>query len=77
MIYQSPLLQLTVAWQVLPEAPPELVMELSRRYMMLYETITDEIFSPSVVQQEQLAMDVHAALQRLDMERAERRSRRR
>jgi phosphoribosylaminoimidazole-succinocarboxamide synthase len=31
---------------VLPEAPPALVTELSRRYVLLYETITGEAFVP-------------------------------
>ena len=30
--------------QVLPEAPMELVRELSRRYVLLYEKITGEAF---------------------------------
>mmetsp|Transcript_5706 Transcript_5706/g.12006 ORF Transcript_5706/g.12006 Transcript_5706/m.12006 type:complete len:107 (+) Transcript_5706:572-892(+) len=30
--------------ETLPDAPPELVAELSRRYMMLYELITWEAF---------------------------------
>ncbi|KAK3279144.1 hypothetical protein CYMTET_12957 [Cymbomonas tetramitiformis] len=33
--------------EVLPEAPAELVAELSRRYIRLYETITGEPFKPS------------------------------
>ncbi len=32
--------------EVLPEAPPELVRELSRRYILLYEMITGESFVP-------------------------------
>jgi phosphoribosylaminoimidazole-succinocarboxamide synthase len=32
--------------QVLPEAPRELVEELSRRYVYLYERITGEQFQP-------------------------------
>ena len=32
--------------QVLPEAPPDLVSELSRRYILLYETITGQTFHP-------------------------------
>ena len=55
--------------QVLPEAPTDLVMELSRRYMLLYEMITDEVFSPAVVQHDQLAADVHTAMHRLAMEK--------
>jgi phosphoribosylaminoimidazole-succinocarboxamide synthase len=34
------------ARQVLPEAPAELVAELSRRYILLYERITGEGFRP-------------------------------
>ena len=33
--------------EVLPEAPVELVRELSRRYILLYETITGEKFVPA------------------------------
>lgn len=33
---------------VLPEAPAELVTELSRRYVYLYQTITGEVFEPAV-----------------------------
>jgi len=33
--------------KVLPEAPVELVRELSRRYILLYETITGENFVPA------------------------------
>ena len=33
---------------VLPEAPPELVAELSRRYIMLYEMITGEKFQTNL-----------------------------
>jgi len=33
--------------QVLPEAPPELVSELSRRYIWLYEAITGQDFQPA------------------------------
>lgn len=32
---------------VLPPAPPELVAELSRRYIMLYEMITGNVFEPA------------------------------
>lgn len=35
--------------EVLPEAPQELVSELSRRYILLYETITGEEFVPASV----------------------------
>ncbi|CAG9461409.1 unnamed protein product [Pedinophyceae sp. YPF-701] len=34
--------------QVLPEAPRELVVELARRYVMLYERITGQEFQPAV-----------------------------
>eukprot|EP00741_Cyanophora_paradoxa_P021761 tig00000241_g21004.t1 len=34
--------------KVLPDAPKELVMELSRRYIQLYETITGEKFEPAL-----------------------------
>lgn len=33
--------------QVLPDAPEELVAELSRRYILLYEMITQEQFQPT------------------------------
>ena len=32
--------------EVLPAAPPELVVELSQRYIKLYEMITGETFVP-------------------------------
>ncbi len=54
--------------QELPEAPKELVAELSRRYIYLYEQITGEQFQPvSSTQDPQLRMAaaVHAALQDL------------
>lgn len=54
--------------QVLPEAPTELVVELSRRYIYLYEQITGEQFQPvSSAQdpQERMKAAVHAALQDL------------
>ena len=38
--------------QVLPEAPRELVEELSRRYVMLYERITGQEFVPPPSQPE-------------------------
>lgn len=37
---------LVVCLQVLPEAPRELVEELSRRYVYLYERITGQEFKP-------------------------------
>lgn len=64
-----------MALQVLPEAPEELVMELSRRYILLYETITDEIFSPTKVEHAELKAAVRATLHTLDMERAKVRAR--
>ena len=30
--------------EVLPEAPPDMVVELSRRYIEIYETITEQKF---------------------------------
>jgi phosphoribosylaminoimidazole-succinocarboxamide synthase len=55
----------------LPPAPPELVAELSRRYVLLYETITGQAFQvpPPDVQgaatREAMKRDVHAALAKL------------
>jgi phosphoribosylaminoimidazole-succinocarboxamide synthase len=37
--------------QVLPEAPRELVEELSRRYVYLYERITGQHFVPPPLEQ--------------------------
>jgi phosphoribosylaminoimidazole-succinocarboxamide synthase len=37
--------------QVLPEAPRELVEELSRRYVYLYERITGQNFVPPPLEQ--------------------------
>jgi phosphoribosylaminoimidazole-succinocarboxamide synthase len=37
--------------QVLPEAPRELVCELSRRYVYLYEKITGQHFQPPSLQE--------------------------
>ena len=34
--------------QVLPNAPAELIAELSRRYIMLYERITQQPFQPAL-----------------------------
>ena len=55
-------------WQDLPQAPPELVAELSRRYIHLYEQITGEQFEPvSSAQdpQERMAAAIKASLQEL------------
>jgi len=38
--------------QVLPVAPSELVAELSRRYIMLYEKITQQTFRPASPRQD-------------------------
>lgn len=38
---------LSHVWQVLPEAPKELVSELSRRYIWLYQAITGQDFRPA------------------------------
>lgn len=49
---------------VLPEAPEELVTELSRRYILLYETITGQAFRPPPPGQpaiERLQANLHAA----------------
>jgi phosphoribosylaminoimidazole-succinocarboxamide synthase len=45
--------------KVLPEAPLELVLELSRRYIMLYEIITGETFSflPETIDPHQFLLD--------------------
>ena len=37
--------------EVLPDAPEELVEELSRRYVALYETITGQAFAPASPEQ--------------------------
>lgn len=51
--------------EVLPEAPDELVSELSRRYILLYEKITGTEFVPaSLPAQERLKMNVYAALKK-------------
>ena len=49
----------------LPQAPPELVAELSRRYVLLYETITGQRFQAppqGEVAQKRMRADVTAAL---------------
>lgn len=38
--------------QVLPKAPPDLVKELSRRYILAYEAITQESFQPTTSSQD-------------------------
>lgn len=53
---------------VLPEAPKELVAELSRRYILLYETITGQSFVPPPLDQspgERMAKNIAAALKTL------------
>jgi len=55
----------------LPAAPPELVAELSRRYVLLYETITSRAFDALVptasaeAEAERMRVDTEAALVRL------------
>eukprot|EP00245_Coleochaete_scutata_P009014 TRINITY_DN2874_c0_g1_i1.p1 TRINITY_DN2874_c0_g1~~TRINITY_DN2874_c0_g1_i1.p1 ORF type:complete len:445 (-),score=73.58 TRINITY_DN2874_c0_g1_i1:94-1428(-) len=54
--------------KVLPDAPPELVTELSWRYILLYETITGVKFSLSEIEEpihERISRNVRAALERL------------
>ena len=54
--------------QELPEAPAELVTQLSRRYIQLYEKITGEQFEPVLSAQdpqERMAAAIQAALQQL------------
>ena len=54
--------------QVLPEAPAELVSELSRRYILLFETITGQRFQPAPVGEDPAARmerNVTAALAEL------------
>ena len=56
------------AVQVLPEAPADLISELSRRYILLYETITGETFQPApmdVSPAERMRTNVARALERL------------
>ncbi|GAB4823885.1 hypothetical protein N2152v2_010931 [Parachlorella kessleri] len=53
---------------VLPEAPVELVAELSRRYIMLYERITGQQFQPAPLDQSparRMASNIAAALEKL------------
>lgn len=54
--------------QVLPPAPPELVAELSRRYVLLYEKITGQQFEPpppDVPPRKRMEKNIKAALERL------------
>mmetsp|Transcript_23865 Transcript_23865/g.28847 ORF Transcript_23865/g.28847 Transcript_23865/m.28847 type:complete len:401 (-) Transcript_23865:612-1814(-) len=54
--------------KTLPEAPKDLVMELSRRYIRLYETITGEDFVPApttVSPTERIQANVEAAIAQL------------
>lgn len=54
--------------QVLPEAPAELVSELSRRYILLYETITGQMFVPAATDEDPLTRmerNVIAALKKM------------
>ena len=56
--------------QELPEAPPELVAELSRRYVYLYQQITGEQFNPvstSEDPQQRMQKAVEMALQQLKL----------
>lgn len=49
--------------QVLPDAPLELVIELSRRYIWLYEAITGEDFVPgSLPPQERMRQNIQEHL---------------
>lgn len=53
---------------VLPEAPEELVSELSKRYILLYETITGQQFQPApldVAPAERMAVNIKEALKKL------------
>lgn len=57
-------------WQELPEAPPELVAELSRRYIYLYQQITGEDFVPASVTedpQQRMQKAVESALKQLNL----------
>ncbi|KAG7675229.1 hypothetical protein Ndes2526B_g08094 [Nannochloris sp. 'desiccata'] len=54
--------------EVLPAAPAELVAELSRRYVLLYETITGEKFVPAPLDpapKDRIKANVEAALKKL------------
>eukprot|EP00887_Chlorella_sp_A99_P004593 scaffold4.g4593.t1 len=53
---------------VLPEAPAELVAELSRRYVLLYEKITGQPFQPAPLDEppaQRMRRNIAAALERL------------
>ena len=59
---------ITDAVQVLPEAPADLISELSRRYILLYETITGQTFQPALLDEspaERMQRNVARALQSL------------
>ena len=63
-----PVLLMLAHVQVLPEAPQELVRELSRRYVLLYEKITGEAFAapnPALDPCARIAANVAAALEQL------------
>ena len=54
------------AVQVLPDAPADLISELSRRYILLYETITGQTFQPAPTDQspaERMQRNVTRALE--------------
>ena len=55
-------------FQVLPQAPLELVAELSRRYILLYEKITQQPFQPSPADEDpvqRISRNVKQALQQV------------
>lgn len=54
--------------QVLPAAPAELVAELSRRYILLYEKITGQPFQPVSLEEppnQRMRRNIQAALAKL------------
>ena len=51
--------------QELPSAPRELVVELSRRYIYLYQTITGQPFQPASTDADAMSEAVHSALAQL------------
>lgn len=57
---------------MLPAAPDDLRVELSRRYMRLYEMITDEIFSPTAVEPGNMVAEARYAMHKLAMEKQQR-----
>lgn len=64
----SVLTELMSPMQVLPDAPAELVTELSRRYILLYQMITGEGFQLSSLEQDpnqRMADNLAAALERM------------